>query len=71
MSGMSVRFEAKVDGEWQTLNTVAVNGGKEPNYYNWGTTTAADPVSLESLAGQPIQAQVCGGIYEWQHLLVG
>jgi hypothetical protein len=55
MSGMSVRFEAKVDGEWQTINTVAVNGGKEVNYYNWGTTTAADPVSLASLAGKPIQ----------------
>lgn len=55
MSGMTVRFEAKVDGEWQTIHTVAVNGEKEPNYYNWGTTTAADPVSLESLAGQPIQ----------------
>lgn len=55
MSGMTVRFEAKVDGEWQTIHTVAVNGEKEPNYYNWGSTTAADPVSLESLAGQPIQ----------------
>ena len=55
MSGMSVRFEAKVDGAWQTINTVAVNGDKEVNYYNWGTTTSADPVSLASLDGKPIQ----------------
>ena len=68
MSGMSVRFEAKVDGEWQTLNTVAVNGGKEYYYYQFGTTTAADPVSLASLAGKPIQLRYVveytnGGIY--------
>ena len=68
MSGMSVRFEAKVDGEWQTLNTVAVNGGKEVNYYNWGTITAAAPVSLSSLAGKTVQLRFVveytnGGIY--------
>ena len=68
MSGMSVRFEAKVDGEWQTIHTVAVNGGKETNYYIWGTITPADPVSLASLAGQPIQLRYVveytnGGIY--------
>ena len=68
MNGMSVRFEAKVDGVWQSFHAVNVNGGKEINYYNWGTTTAADPVSLASLAGKKIQLRfvveyTTGGIF--------
>ncbi|MBQ3809135.1 MAG: C10 family peptidase [Kiritimatiellae bacterium] len=68
MSGMSVRFEARVDGVWQSFHTVVVNGGKETNYYNWGTTTPADPVSLASFAGKKIQLRfvveyTTGGIF--------
>ena len=68
MSGMSVRFEAKVDGAWQTVHTVAVNGVKEENYYQWGTVAAATPVSLASLAGKKVQLRfvveyTTGGIF--------
>lgn len=68
MSGMSVRFEAKVDGVWQSFHAVNVNGGKEADYFNWGTTKPAEPVSLASFAGKQIQLRfvveyTTGGIF--------
>ncbi len=68
MSGMSVRFEAKVDGVWQTIQNLAVNSGKEANYYNYGTITSADPVSLALFAGKAMQLRfvveyTSGGIF--------
>ena len=68
MSGMSVRFEAKVDGVWQSFHAVNVNGGKEADYFIWGTTKPAEPVSLASFAGKQIQLRfvveyTTGGIF--------
>ena len=68
MSGMAVCFEAKVDGVWQSVYTVPVNTGNEANYYNYGTISAANPVSLAPFADKPIQLRfvveyTTGGIF--------